>query len=75
MIERLLRDATRQQRRSTAIAVGLTMIAALAGVALLALSGWFLTGAAIAGAGGIASVRAFNYRIEWYDQEIIPQFR
>ena len=61
MIERLLRDATRQQRRSTAIAVGLTMIAALAGVALLALSGWFLTGAAIAGAGGIASVRAFNY--------------
>lgn len=61
MIERLLRDATRQQRRSTAIAVGLTMVAALTGVALLALSGWFLTGAAIAGAGGMASVRAFNY--------------
>jgi ATP-binding cassette subfamily C protein CydC len=61
MIERLLRDATRRQRRSTAIAIGLAMVAALAGVALLALSGWFLTGAAIAGAGGMASVRAFNY--------------
>lgn len=61
MIERLLRDATRRQRRSTAIAIGLAMVAALAGVALLALSGWFLTGAALAGAGGVASVRAFNY--------------
>lgn len=61
MIEHLLRDATRRQRRSTAIAIGLAMVAALAGVALLALSGWFLTGAAIAGAGGMASVRAFNY--------------
>ena len=44
MIERLLRDAARRQRRSTAIAIGLAMVAALAGVALLALSGWFLTG-------------------------------
>ena len=61
MIEHLLRDATRRQRRSTAVAIGLAMVAALAGVALLALSGWFLTGAAIAGAGGMVSVRAFNY--------------
>ena len=61
MIERLLRDATRRQRRSTVIAISLAMVAAVAGVALLALSGWFLTGAAIAGASGIASVRAFNY--------------
>jgi ATP-binding cassette subfamily C protein CydC len=61
MIERLLHDATRRQRRSTAIAIGLAMVAALAGVGLLALSGWFLTGAAMAGAGGLASMRAFNY--------------
>ena len=61
MIERLLHDATGKQRRSMAIAIGLAMIAAVAGVALLALSGWFLTGAAIAGAGGLASARAFNY--------------
>lgn len=61
MIARLLGEATRRQRRSAAIAVGLAMVAAVAGVALLALSGWFLTGAAIAGAGGLASARAFNY--------------
>ncbi len=30
-------------------------------VALLGLSGWFLTAAAIAGAGGIVTVQAFNY--------------
>ena len=33
MIARLLGDATRRQRRSTAIAVGLAMVAAVAGVA------------------------------------------
>ena len=43
------------------VLVGVIVAAALAGVALLALSGWFLTGAARAGAGGVASVRAFNY--------------
>ena len=32
-----------------------------ASVALLGLSGWFITGAAIAGAGGFAVVQAFNY--------------
>ena len=30
-------------------------------VALLGLSGWFLTGAAVAGAGGVATAQAFNY--------------
>lgn len=36
-------------------------LAALAGVGLLAVSGWFLTGAALAGASGVAAVQAFNY--------------
>ena len=36
-------------------------IAAAASVALLGISGWFLTGSAIAGAGGLAAVTAFNY--------------
>ena len=45
--------------RLTASLVG--MIAAITGVALVAISGWFLTGAAIAGAGGIVAVQAFNY--------------
>lgn len=41
--------------------LALAAIAAMAGVALLAISGWFLTGAAIAGAGGLAAISAFNY--------------
>ena len=49
MIEQILSTATRRQRRATAIAIGFAVIAASAGVALLALSGWFLTGAAMAG--------------------------
>ncbi|MBT0669991.1 ATP-binding cassette domain-containing protein [Novosphingobium profundi] len=39
------------------------MAAALAGLLLLGISGWFLTGAAIAGAGGLLAVQAFNYLI------------
>lgn len=50
---------TQRPTRLTASLVG--MIAAIAGVALVAISGWFLTGAAIAGAGGIVAVQAFNY--------------
>ncbi|MBX3593356.1 MAG: ATP-binding cassette domain-containing protein [Sphingomonas sp.] len=38
-------------------------LAGIASILLLALSGWFLTGAAIAGAGGAAAVMAFNYLI------------
>ena len=36
-------------------------IVAAAAVALLGLSGWFITGAALAGAGGAAAVKTFNY--------------
>lgn len=39
----------------------LSGIAAAASVGLLGISGWFLTGAAIAGMGGLATVTAFNY--------------
>jgi len=44
-------------RRATACAVA----AAMAGVALLGLSGWFLAAAAAAGLGGLAAAQAFNY--------------
>ncbi|WP_395329412.1 ATP-binding cassette domain-containing protein [Novosphingobium sp. BL-8H] len=37
--------------------------AALAAIGLLGISGWFLTGAAIAGASGTVAVAAFNYLI------------
>lgn len=46
-------------RRATLCAV----IAALAGIALLALAGWFLTAAAMAGAAGTVAVQAFNYLV------------
>lgn len=39
------------------------IVAALGGLFLLGISGWFLTGAAIAGASGLAAVGAFNYLI------------
>lgn len=48
--------------RKAGFAAGIAgALAALAGVGLLAVSGWFLTGAALAGAGGVAAVQAFNY--------------
>lgn len=43
-----------------ALAAGL---AAVSSIGLLGVSGWFLTGAAMAGAAGIAAVSAFNYLI------------
>lgn len=39
------------------------LVAALAGILLLAISGWFLTGAALAGAGGPLIALGFNYLI------------
>jgi ATP-binding cassette subfamily C protein CydC len=61
MIGRVLADAARRQRRATHLALILAVMAAMAGVALLAVSGWFLTGAAIAGAAGVLAARDFNY--------------
>lgn len=51
------------QRRTLRQALACATIAGLASILLLALSGWFLTGAAIAGASGAAAVAAFNYLI------------
>ena len=61
MINLILAASLKRQRRATNIAIVLAIIAAMSGVALLAISGWFLTGAALAGAGGMAAVKAFNY--------------
>ncbi|NLR71386.1 ATP-binding cassette domain-containing protein [Novosphingobium sp. ERN07] len=49
------------QRKAGIAASIAAALAALAGVGLLAISGWFLTGAALAGAGGVVAVQAFNY--------------
>lgn len=48
-------------RRTMALAILLAIAAALAGVLLLGLAGWFLVGAAIAGAAGPIAAQGFNY--------------
>ena len=50
-----------RETRRLAVAAGITV--ALSSVGLLALSGWFITAAAIAGAAGPNAARAFNYLI------------
>lgn len=58
-----LADCARPWRgtRRLAIAAGVTV--ALATIGLLALSGWFITAAAIAGSAGPLAARAFNYLV------------
>lgn len=52
---------TRAQRGRLRLAAACGATAALAAVGLLGLSGWFITGAALAGIAGSAAVQAFNY--------------
>lgn len=65
---RLLLPMYRQRRDGLLLALLLTIIALFAGVGLLGVSGWFLTGAALAGAGAAfnlfapsALVRGFSF--------------
>lgn len=51
----------RAQRTRLRLAAACGATAALAAVGLLGLSGWFITGAALAGVAGAAAVQAFNY--------------
>lgn len=51
------------ERRMVRYALLCAAAAGVAAILLLALSGWFLTGAAIAGMSGAAAVAAFNYLI------------
>lgn len=55
-----LDPASRRWLRRASIAA---VVAALAGILLLAISGWFLTGAALAGAAGPVAALGFNYLI------------
>jgi len=59
-----LAELIRQQRKRHAdglrLAAASAAIVGAAAVLLLGLSGWFLTGAAIAGLGGLAAAQAFN---------------
>jgi len=60
-IRRLLRQARRRQQGDLWVAALSAGGAAAAASLLLGLSGWFLTGAAIAGAAGPVAIAAFNY--------------
>lgn len=60
-LKALLADQRRTQGGRLRLAALSAALVSAASVALLGLSGWFITGAAIAGAGGFAVVQAFNY--------------
>ena len=57
----LVQQALAGQRRIMWAGITCAVLAALSAVGLLAVSGQFLAGAAIAGVSGIAAVQAFNY--------------
>jgi ATP-binding cassette subfamily C protein CydC len=59
----LLREALAGQARTVRFAILCAMLAALAGVGLLAIAGWFLAGAALAGLAGPVAAQGFNYLI------------
>lgn len=63
MIQALLRQSARAQRRIAVHAVLAAIVAAVSGVALVAVAGWFLVGAAVAGLAGPLAVQAFNYLV------------
>src|SRR5690606_35544150 len=57
---RLLAQIYRRHWPSLAATVALALLTALAGAGLLGVAGWFLTGAALAGAGSASAAQAFN---------------
>lgn len=57
----LIGDQRRTQRARLRLAALAAALVSGASVMLLGLSGWFITGAALAGAGGLAVVQGFNY--------------
>jgi ATP-binding cassette subfamily C protein CydC len=60
-IRHLIATERRRQRGRLLVAGGCAAAGAAAAVLLLGLSGWFITGAALAGLAGPASAGAFNY--------------
>jgi len=62
-MDRLLAGAIAPERRAFRVAGALAAAAAIAAVLLLGLSGWFITGAALAGLGGVLVAQGFNYLV------------
>ncbi|MGW8135482.1 amino acid ABC transporter ATP-binding/permease protein [Sphingomonas zeae] len=59
----LIAAERRRERRRLRQAGACAALVAIASVLLLALSGWFLTAAALAGGAGIVAAQAFNYML------------
>tara|TARA_R110001606_G_scaffold359994_9_gene512401 strand:- start:37493 stop:39142 length:1650 start_codon:yes stop_codon:yes gene_type:complete len=57
----MIREQRRQQGGRLALAAAAGAVVTAASVLLLGLSGWFITGAALAGGAGGAAIGAFNY--------------
>jgi ATP-binding cassette subfamily C protein CydC len=60
-MSRLVEQAVARHRWTIRRAALMAMLASASAILLLALSGWFLTGAALAGLAGATAVGAFNY--------------
>ena len=60
-IRDLITDQHRAQRDRLRLAAAAGAVVSVAATCLLGLSGWFITGAALAGLAGGAAVQAFNY--------------
>jgi ATP-binding cassette subfamily C protein CydC len=56
-----LKAAIATQKRSIRWALFCAVVAGISAVGLLAVSGWFLAGSAVAGLGGTVAVQGFNY--------------
>jgi len=60
-LKALIATERRRQRGRLTLAAAAAMVVSAASVTLLGLSGWFITGAALAGVAGLATAQAFNY--------------
>ncbi|WP_428062320.1 amino acid ABC transporter ATP-binding/permease protein [Brevundimonas sp.] len=60
-IGRLIAAQTQEQRARLRLAAAAGAVVTVSAVCLLGLSGWFITGAAFAGAAGAAAAQSFNY--------------
>lgn len=74
-MDRLLAEAIGPERRVFRVAGLLAAAAAIAAVLLLGLSGWFITGAALAGLSGVLAVQSFNYLVPSAAIRLLAIFR
>jgi ATP-binding cassette subfamily C protein CydC len=74
-VRRLILAQRQEQAGPLALAGASTFVAAGAATLLLGISGWFITGAALAGAGGLAVAQAFNFLLPSATVRLMAIFR